>query len=157
MGYWRFDEVAHEYLDISDEYAEIYGYSVQDFLHRYRHLDDDMTLVHDDDREGLYEAYEVGEGKLDYVYRMRHKDGHWIHVREIPNASSPESSIVLFQQNIMICHVGKVFQLAFAKHAFLYNRVSEVQVPGFEYLVRWDQAARADDDPVFDYRIVGHD
>ncbi len=83
LGYWHFDEVAGEYLDISDEYAEIYGYTVPEFLERYRRLEDDLTVVHPDDREALEKAYRDSYGKVDYEYRMRHRDGRWIYVREI--------------------------------------------------------------------------
>jgi PAS domain S-box-containing protein len=83
LGYWHFDEVADEYLDISEEYAAIYGYSVEEFLERFLALDDDMQLVHPEDRESLYEAYNQDQGKVDYNYRILHKDGHWLHVREI--------------------------------------------------------------------------
>jgi signal transduction histidine kinase len=42
-----------------------------------------MMTVHPDERNALYEAYEATEGKIDFLYRMQHKDGHWIYVREI--------------------------------------------------------------------------
>jgi len=83
LGYWHYDEVALKYLDISEEYADIYGYTVPEFLERFLHLDDDMTTVHPEDKEALYEAYELAKGKQDLVFRAKHKDGHWIHVREI--------------------------------------------------------------------------
>ena len=83
LGYWHFDEIGNKYIDISEEYAEIYGYTVGEFRNRYWHLDDDKKVVHPEDREALYEAYKTTEGKVDNIYRMRHKDGHWIHVREI--------------------------------------------------------------------------
>jgi PAS domain S-box-containing protein len=83
LGYWHFDEVTLEYLDISEEFAEIYGYTVPEFLDRITTLEDDMKTVHPEDREAIYEAYELSDGKLDCDYRMQHKDGHWIHVREI--------------------------------------------------------------------------
>ena len=73
LGYWRFDEVANEYLDISEEYAKIYGYTVAEFLERFRHFDDDMELVHPEEKQALYEEYESTEGKVDYNYRIRHK------------------------------------------------------------------------------------
>ena len=83
LGYWHYDEVANKYLDISEEYAEIYGYTVPEFLERYLALDEDMLTVHPDEREALYEAYDITDGKVDFLYRMQHKDGHWIYVREI--------------------------------------------------------------------------
>ncbi len=83
LGYWRFDEVRQEYTDISDEYAAIYGYTVDEFLERFRSLDNDMQLVHPDDRGNLYREYDKTDGRIDFAYRVRHRDGRWIHVREI--------------------------------------------------------------------------
>ena len=83
LGYWHFDEVEDVYLDISEEYAEIYGYSAEEFFEHFLALDDDMQLVHPQDRDALYAAYDSGDGTVDYVYRIKHKDGHWLHVREI--------------------------------------------------------------------------
>lgn len=83
LGYWHYDEVALKYLDISEECAAIHGYTVPEYLDRFLHLEDDMTTVHPEDKEALYEAYELTKGKQDIVFRTQHKDGHWIHVREI--------------------------------------------------------------------------
>jgi PAS domain S-box-containing protein len=83
LGYWHYDEVALKYLDISEEYAAIHGYTVPEYLDRFQHFEDDMSTVHPEDKEALYEAYELAKGKQDFVYRTQHKDGHWIHVREI--------------------------------------------------------------------------
>jgi PAS domain S-box-containing protein len=46
LGYWHFDEDADKYIDISEQYAEIYGYTIPEFLEHFRDLDDDMQLVH---------------------------------------------------------------------------------------------------------------
>lgn len=83
LGYWHFDEDEDKYIDISEEYAEIYGYSISEFLEHFRNLDDDMQLVHPEDRDALYREYDVASGRYDYSYRILHKDGHWVHVREI--------------------------------------------------------------------------
>ena len=91
LGYWHYDEVALKYIDISEEYAGIHGYTVPEFLDRFLHLDDDMTAVHPEDKEALYEAYELAKGKQDIVFRTQHKDGHWIHVREIATDITDEA------------------------------------------------------------------
>jgi PAS domain S-box-containing protein len=83
LGYWHYDEVALKYLDVSEEYAAIHGYTVPEYLDRFLHFEDDMATVHPEDKEALYEAYELVKGKQDIVFRAQHKDGHWIHVREI--------------------------------------------------------------------------
>lgn len=83
LGYWHYDELNNKYLDISEEYAEIHGYGVDEFLKRYRFLDDDLEQVHPDDHAALVEAYDDADGRVDFDYRLQHKDGHWVHVREI--------------------------------------------------------------------------
>ena len=83
LGYCHFDEDIHEYIDISEEYAEIFGYTIPEFLKRFRTLGDDMQLVHPEDRDALYQDYDSTDGKYDYSYRVLHRDGHWVHVREI--------------------------------------------------------------------------
>ena len=91
LGYWHYDEVALKYLDVSEECAGIHGYTVPEYLDRFLHLDDDMTTVHPEDKEALYEAYELDLGKQDIVYRTQHKDGHWIHLREIATDITDEA------------------------------------------------------------------
>jgi PAS domain S-box-containing protein len=91
LGYWHYDEVALKYLDVSEEYAGIHGYTVPEYLDRFLHLDDDMATVHPEDKEALYEAYELAKGKQDIVFRTQHKDGHWIHVREIATDITDEA------------------------------------------------------------------
>ena len=91
LGYWHYDEVALKYLDISEECAGIHGYTVPEYLDHFLHLDDDMATVHPEDKEALYEAYELAKGKQDIVFRTQHKDGHWIHVREIATDITDEA------------------------------------------------------------------
>ena len=82
LGHWRFDEVTHEYLTISDEYANIFGYTVEEFQERYRTFEQDMDLVHPEDRARLLKAYESTPGS-EIDYRVVHADGSMRYVREI--------------------------------------------------------------------------
>ena len=52
LGHWHFDEISDRYLNISDQYANIFGCSADEFLNRYRDLENDMELVHPGDRRG---------------------------------------------------------------------------------------------------------
>ncbi|MCP4981768.1 MAG: PAS domain-containing protein [Gammaproteobacteria bacterium] len=82
LGYWHFDEVAAEYLEISEEYAHIFGYTTEEFLEYYRSLEQDVELVHPEDRAAVLEAYEtLSNWEMDY--RVFRKDGSIAHVREI--------------------------------------------------------------------------
>lgn len=82
LGHWHFDEVASEYLSISDEYARIFGYTVDEFLESYRTLEQDMKLVLPADRTKVLEGYELEEG-VEMDYRIVRKDGNIRYVREI--------------------------------------------------------------------------
>lgn len=82
LGYWHFDEVSEEYLDISDELANIFGYTSEEYLGRFKSFEHDMKLVHPDDLAAVYKAYEAGiPNGIDY--RVFHRDGSVRYVREI--------------------------------------------------------------------------
>jgi len=74
LGHWSFDNTSGEYLSISEEYARIFGYTVDEFLKRYRNLEQDMELVHPEDRAKVAEAYEKGIGQ-NIKYRIVRADG----------------------------------------------------------------------------------
>jgi PAS domain S-box-containing protein len=79
LGYCHYDEIANKYIDISEEYAEGHGYEIDEFLSQYLSLDKDMEQVYPDDLEGLVEAYDLAEGRVNFNFRLRHKKGHWIN------------------------------------------------------------------------------
>ena len=149
LGYWHFDEVANEYIDISEEYAAIFGYTVPEFLERFRTLDEDMTMVHPDDSDALYEAYENLEGRIDCSYRTRHRNGHWIHVREISTDITDENgncieSIGTLQDVTELTEAQlRAEQANRAKNQFLSRMSHELRTPlnailGFSQLIQSD-------------------
>ena len=149
LGYWHFDEVANEYIDISEEYAAIFGYTVPEFLEQFRTLDEDMSIVHPDDSDALYEAYETLEGKIDCSYRIQHRDGHWIHVREISTDITDENgncieSIGTLQDVTELTEAQlRAEQANRAKNQFLSRMSHELRTPlnailGFSQLIQSD-------------------
>ena len=149
LGYWHFDEVANEYIDISEEYAAIFGYTVTQFLERFRTLDQDMTIVHPDDSDALYEAYETLAGKIDRNYRVRHRNGHWIHVREIStdimddNGNCIESIGTLQDVTELTDAQLRAEQANRAKNQFLSRMSHELRTPlnaiiGYSQLIQSD-------------------
>ena len=82
VGYWHFDEVNDVYLDISEEYANIFGYTVEEFLENFRTYENDSNLIHPEDREKVESAYNsLYDQTLEY--RVFHRDGSIVYVREI--------------------------------------------------------------------------
>jgi PAS domain S-box-containing protein len=149
LGYWHFDEVANEYIDISEEYAAIVGYTVPEFLQRFRTLDEDMTMVHPDDSDALHEAYETLEGRIDCSYRIRHRNGHWIHVREISTDITDENgncieSIGTLQDITELTEAQlRAEQANRAKNQFLSRMSHELRTPlnailGYSQLIQSD-------------------
>jgi PAS domain S-box-containing protein len=151
LGYWHFDEVNNFYLDVSEEYADIFGYSVDEFLTYYRTLDDDMELVHPQDRKALLEAYDEADGRVDFDYRIQHRNGHWLYVREISNdiidaAGNYVEAIGTLQDISELKQAQLLAESANqAKTDFLSRMSHELRTPlnailGFSQLIEYDQS-----------------
>ena len=82
LGHWSFDHAAGVYLSVSEEYARIFGYTVDEFLKRYSTLQQDMQLVHAEDRARVAEAY-LTEREVTVEYRIVRADGSVRTVLEI--------------------------------------------------------------------------
>ena len=86
LGHAKWDEIKLEYTSVSPEYAGIFGYSVEEFLARYRKLEHDMELVHPEDRELVEADNQLTKDTLKpstLEYRILRRDGSVRHVREI--------------------------------------------------------------------------
>ena len=82
LGHWRFDERNNKYISVSEEYARIFGYTAEQFLERYLNFEQDMALVHPDDKAAVLNAYQ-NAGPMDIDYRIIRADGELRYVREI--------------------------------------------------------------------------
>ncbi len=65
-------------------------------------------------------------------------------------------SVIRFQLHVVLGHVTQVIEFALAQRPFFYRRVSQIQVSRFENLTGRHQRTRADDNAIFDDRIVGY-
>jgi len=84
LGHARWDVTRRKYISVSEEYAEIFGYTAEEFIARYRTMEQDMLLVHPQDRaEALYFVESPESLKKAFEYRILHRDGSVKHVREI--------------------------------------------------------------------------
>jgi len=84
MGHAHWDVIKRKYINVSEEYANIFGYTVEEFLVRFRTQEQDMELVHPGDRAKVHDfdlSLETNRKALEF--RILHRDGSIRHVREI--------------------------------------------------------------------------
>lgn len=86
LGHWTWDNVAHKFLDASEELAHIFGTTVDTFLETYGDTDRYLKLVHTEDRvrykEGILQAKRRSRD-YDIEYRVVRLDDEVRHVREV--------------------------------------------------------------------------
>ena len=98
IGYFLFDERENRHLFVSPGLARIVGMSVEQYHQRIESNDDYMQLVHEDDREILWQAYRETlekEGGWQIEYRLEREDGELRWVREVGRAHSRDSEGVV--------------------------------------------------------------
>ena len=81
IGHWVADEQKDEYSLISDEYAQIHGYTVAEFMERFQTIAEDRQNIHPEDREYTDQVY-AADNDAELEYRIIHRDGSIRHVRE---------------------------------------------------------------------------
>ncbi len=74
LGHWSHDDDTDEFLSVSPEYARIFGYTAEEFLHRFPTSKDYVELVHPQDRGKVARAYEERDGG-ELEYRIIRADG----------------------------------------------------------------------------------
>jgi len=155
MGHARWDESKQEYISVSEEYAQIFGYDSEEFLQNFRTEEQDMGLVHPEDLSSLrYFKLPPDGGRVEYEYRILHRDGSVRHVREIasvivskknktPDLISTLQDITdVKQAEIDLITAKETAETANqAKSAFLANMSHEIRTPmnaivGFTHLVQ---------------------
>ncbi len=82
VGHWQADKQKGVYTVVSEEFARIHGYTVDEFMARYKSLEQWRETVHPKDRPNLFEKYE-GLENANTGFRIFHRDGSVRHVREI--------------------------------------------------------------------------
>lgn len=84
VGHWEWDFEEDRLLTCSEEYARIFGMSIDEIMSASKSFESDLKLVHPDDRERYDKAVEEFEDTthLDIEYRIIRKDGEVCHVHE---------------------------------------------------------------------------
>ena len=80
LGHWRYDELADRFVMVSQELADIYGCTTEEFLAYSEERQYIDQFVHPDDKEYVNQSY--SEYKTNFEYRIVRKDGVVRHVRE---------------------------------------------------------------------------
>ena len=85
LGHWTCNETERLYVDISEEYARIHGYTVDEMMSEFVTLDTHRLLIDPEDRERCLEAFESAspDNEFEIEYRIRRRDGAVRHVRRI--------------------------------------------------------------------------
>jgi two-component system sensor histidine kinase/response regulator len=83
LGHAHWDEIKHELISVSEEYAHIFGYTIEEFLDRVQTQEQDMELVHPEDRTAVKAFGQLTDATEPPIeYRVLHRDGNVRHVRE---------------------------------------------------------------------------
>ncbi len=86
IGYALWDELERKYLSVSEEYAHLFGLTVEEFEERYPTFAEDREAIHPEDRERyhtLEDAYRENPVDTPIEYRIITPTGETLHVREL--------------------------------------------------------------------------
>ena len=86
LGHWAYDETTNRLTHCSDELARMHGVTVEEFLAGFSIDDDEMALIHPDDRAefgALIADVHANAKSYDAVYRALRPDGTIRDVREV--------------------------------------------------------------------------
>lgn len=172
VGYAIWDEIGESYISVAEEFAQIHGYTSKDFLEKFSDLNEDLKLIHPEDRK-RYLAYEDQSGIKDsddtIEYRIVRPDGSIAYILEryqfIYDASGQPSTSIVVIQDIT---ERKVQELALeqaredadaanrAKSEFLANMSHELRTPlnaiiGFSDVIKSESVGSLSNDMYRDY------
>ena len=95
LGHWIRSQDGQAYLSISEEYANIHGFSRTAFLRAHATLEQSLNRIEAKDRARYSEAFDamLGGASLDIEYRISRADGELRYVREIGECERAEDDL----------------------------------------------------------------
>jgi PAS domain S-box-containing protein len=137
LGHWRVNELAGKYTVISEEYAQIYGYTVDEYMERCGIHKKIWEAIHPEDRSRVKEVYDQEDDAV-FEFRIVHRDGSVRHAREFFSAIRDDSGTLVategtlqditeIKQAELELHIVEAANLA--KSAFLANMSHEIRTP----------------------------
>jgi len=141
LGHWGFDEVNDIFTYASEEFARLYGYTLDDFMARFQKPGSDWRLIHPDDRARVLEVYNSQDEAV-VEFRMIHRDGSIRHMRESFTSTFNDAGTLLATEGTLqdITH-SKLLEIELrkaleaadaasrAKSTFLANMSHEIRTP----------------------------
>ena len=137
LGHWTMDEISGKFTAVSDDYADIFGYSKEEFLDRFADPEQFWELIYPEDRKLAQEALRAGD-ETDIEIRILHRSGGVRHVRKFAMAVHDESGQHFASEGILqditefkLAKIEKIHADAAnkAKTTFLANMSHEIRTP----------------------------
>ena len=99
LGHAVWNYAKAQYVQVSEEWANIFGYSAQEYLANFIDLKSDIELIHPSDRDRYLEYYN-SEDEAVIEYRILNRNGDVRHVEQhyhYDEEASPETGVVTLQ------------------------------------------------------------
>ena len=111
---------------MSEELAPIFGLPIEKLREQYQTIEQDMELIHPDDRARVLRAYEMSVG-TEVDYRIVRADGEFRHVREIIEHILDEAGSLIESMGTLqdITELKEVEQALRESEAELERRIEE--------------------------------
>ena len=100
LGHWKMDENSEKFTVLSEQYARIHGYTVEEYLKLFPSYKDDWKTFHEDDREYVSGIYDNND-QAELEFRIIRKDGTIRNVREIYREIKDDSGRVIASEGTL--------------------------------------------------------
>jgi len=152
LGHWAMDEISGKFTAVSEDYANIFGYSKEEYLARFADLKNFWNLVHPEDRS-LAQGVFLGGDETDVEFRILHRNGEERHVRQFAMVVHDDDGQRIASEGILqditelkLAKIEKIHaeDANKAKTTFLANMSHEIRTPmnaivGFSNLLLREQ------------------